>query len=75
MAFREIGIDHVKSTMSNKTGRLRRMTIDQGLLKETVLVQKLIGSLLKCNVSWGWLFGEKYAVEDDRIDSLMMFFF
>lgn len=53
MTFREIGVDHVKSTMSNKTGRLRRMTIDQGLLKETVLVQKLIGSLLKCNVSWG----------------------
>ncbi|KAI7879392.1 ANTH-domain-containing protein [Lichtheimia hyalospora FSU 10163] len=49
MAFRELGVDHVKSTMSNKTGRLRRMTIDQGLLKETVLVQKLIGSLLKCN--------------------------
>lgn len=50
-AFRELKIDYVKATMGNKVGRLRRLSIKDGLLKETTVLQKQLGSLLKCNVS------------------------
>ncbi|KAI9320975.1 ANTH domain-containing protein [Dichotomocladium elegans] len=48
-AFRELGTDHVKYTVTRKSSKLRRMTVADGLLKETVIVQKQIGALLKCN--------------------------
>ncbi|CAO3627259.1 unnamed protein product [Cunninghamella blakesleeana] len=48
-AFRELKIDYVKATMGNKVGRLRRLSIKDGLLKETTVLQKQLGSLLKCN--------------------------
>lgn len=37
--------------MGNKEGRLRRLSVKDGLLKETIVLQKQIGTLLKCNVS------------------------
>jgi hypothetical protein len=44
--------------MGRKEGRLRHLSVKDGLLKETVVLQKQIGTLLKCNVSpkkgqWG----------------------
>ncbi|KAI9243895.1 ANTH domain-containing protein [Phascolomyces articulosus] len=48
-AFRQLGLDHVKFTMAHKTGKLRHLSVANGLLKETVVVQKLIGALLKCS--------------------------
>lgn len=51
LAFRELGIDHAKSTMANKIGKLRRLSVDNGLLKQTVIVQKVLSALLKCNVN------------------------
>ncbi|KAI8149176.1 ANTH domain-containing protein [Fennellomyces sp. T-0311] len=47
--FRQLGMDHVKFTMAHKTGKLRHLSVADGLLKETAFVQKLIGALLKCN--------------------------
>ncbi|ORX55723.1 ANTH-domain-containing protein [Hesseltinella vesiculosa] len=47
-AFREVRVDHIKATDANKVGRLRRLSIKDGLLKETMVLQKLISSLLKC---------------------------
>ncbi|KAI9301552.1 ANTH domain-containing protein [Cunninghamella echinulata] len=47
-AYRELKIDYVKATMANKVGRLRRLSIKDGLLKETSVLQKQLGSLLKC---------------------------
>ncbi|KAG1441929.1 hypothetical protein G6F56_011274 [Rhizopus delemar] len=35
--------------MGKKEGRLRHTPVSKGLLKETVVLQKLIGTLLKCN--------------------------
>lgn len=37
--------------MGSKEGRLRHLSVKDGLLKETIVLQKQIGSLLKCNVS------------------------
>ncbi|KAI9492692.1 ANTH domain-containing protein [Zychaea mexicana] len=47
--FRQLGMDHVKYTMAHKTGKLRHLSVANGLLKETTVVQKLIGALLKCS--------------------------
>jgi hypothetical protein len=50
IAFRQLRYDYVKNTMSNKVGKLRRLSVKEGLLKETIILQKQIGALLKCNV-------------------------
>jgi hypothetical protein len=52
IAYRNTRYDHVKNTMGNKEGRLRHLSVKDGLLKETVVLQKQIGSLLKCNVRY-----------------------
>ncbi|KAL1927304.1 hypothetical protein VTP01DRAFT_3933 [Rhizomucor pusillus] len=52
LAFRELGFDHAKLTMINKIGKLRKLSVDDGLLKETVIVQKVLSALLKCNLSF-----------------------
>ncbi|ORY98621.1 ANTH domain-domain-containing protein [Syncephalastrum racemosum] len=49
LAFRSTRTDHVKSTMTNKVGKLRHLTVKDGLLHEVVVVQKQIGALLKCD--------------------------
>ncbi|KAI9478626.1 MAG: ANTH domain-containing protein [Benjaminiella poitrasii] len=49
IAYRNIRIDYVKNTMGSKEGRLRRLSTKDGLLKEMVILQKQIGTLLKCN--------------------------
>ncbi|CAO3686353.1 unnamed protein product [Rhizopus stolonifer] len=49
VAYRQSNIDYVKDTMGKKEGRLRHTPVSKGLLKETVILQKLIGTLLKCN--------------------------
>lgn len=41
--------------MGSKEGKLRRLSVKDGLLKETVVLQKQIGTLLKCNVSKPYL--------------------
>ena len=48
-AFRETRIDWVRQGV----GRLKRQTVDKGLLRETEAVQHQINSLLKCDVSRG----------------------
>lgn len=35
----------------NGPGRLKRLTVDKGLLRETEAVQKQIKALVRCNVS------------------------
>ncbi|KAI5298000.1 hypothetical protein KEM55_003948 [Ascosphaera atra] len=45
-AYGDTGIDFVKS---DGQGRLRRMTVAKGLLRETEIVQKQIHALLKCS--------------------------
>lgn len=50
IAYRQSKVDYIKDTMGKKEGRLRHLSISDGLLKETVSIQKLIGTLLKCNV-------------------------
>lgn len=45
-AFRDTRTDWVKEGK----GRLKRQTIDKGLLRETEIVQKQIAALLKCEV-------------------------
>lgn len=51
IAYRHLRYDYVKNTMGSKEGRLRRLSVKDGLLKETIVLQKQIGTLLKCNVS------------------------
>ncbi|ORZ20213.1 AP180 N-terminal homology domain-containing protein, partial [Absidia repens] len=63
-AYRELHIDYIKTTMSTKVGRLRRLSIKDGLLKETLVLQKQVGALLKC----------KFILEDvDNTISLFAF--
>lgn len=45
-AFGDTKIDHVRSGQ----GRLKRLTVDKGLLRETEVVQKQIKALLKCDL-------------------------
>lgn len=48
-AFASIKTDYVKSKADQAgQGRLRKLSIDKGLLRETESVQKLIGPLIKC---------------------------
>lgn len=52
--FHETGIDYVRDERSNNTnsqngGRLRSLTVEKGLLRETESVQKQIDALLKNN--------------------------
>ncbi|KAI7876483.1 ANTH domain-containing protein [Mucor mucedo] len=49
IAYRHLRYDYVKNTMGSKEGRLRHLSVKDGLLKETIVLQKQIGSLLKCN--------------------------
>ena len=48
-AFRDTRIDWVREGV----GRLKRQTVDKGLLRETEAVQNQINSLVKCDVSCG----------------------
>jgi hypothetical protein len=50
-AYRELQVDYIKHTMATKVGRLRRLTIKDGLLKETMVLQNQVTALLKCKVS------------------------
>lgn len=45
-AFDATKIDHVRSG----PGRLKRIGVDKGLLRETEIVQKQIRALLRCDV-------------------------
>lgn len=49
IAYRHLRVDYVKNTMGSKEGRLRHLSVKDGLLKETVVLQKQIGTLLKSN--------------------------
>lgn len=44
--FRDTRVDYVR----NGPGRLKRLTVDKGLLRETEAVQKQIKALVRCNV-------------------------
>lgn len=46
MAFSETKTDYVTSG----EGRLKRLTVSKGLLRETEIVQKQIQALIKCDV-------------------------
>jgi hypothetical protein len=50
LAYRELHVDYVKSTANGKGGRLRRLPVSQGLLRETSILQRQIAGLLKCQV-------------------------
>jgi phosphatidylinositol-binding clathrin assembly protein len=45
-AYKEVKVDFVRSGH----GRLKRLTVDKGLLRETECVQRQIKALLRCNV-------------------------
>lgn len=45
-AFEDTKTDYVRSGQ----GRMRRLKVDKGLLRETEMVQKQIWSLLRCDV-------------------------
>ncbi|KAL1928006.1 hypothetical protein VTP01DRAFT_3411 [Rhizomucor pusillus] len=45
-AYGKFRVDHVKATMTNKVGRLRHLSVPDGLLKETTVLQDLIQSIL-----------------------------
>ncbi|CAO3592902.1 unnamed protein product [Absidia cylindrospora] len=46
--YRELHMDYIKATISSKVGRLRRLSINDGLLKETMVLQRQVSALLKC---------------------------
>lgn len=48
-AYRDIRVDYVLAG----EGRMKKLTVDKGLLRETQAVQEQINALLKCDVSWG----------------------
>ena len=45
-AFESTKVDHVR----NGQGRMRKLTVEKGLLRETEIVQKQIRALLRCDV-------------------------
>lgn len=45
-AFRDTRVDYVRSG----EGRLKKLSVDKGLLRETEAVQHQIGALVKCDV-------------------------
>ncbi|KAI8968852.1 AP180 N-terminal homology domain-containing protein [Mycotypha africana] len=47
-AFRHLKMDPIKNTLNGKVGRLRHLSVQKGLLKETIVLQKQMGTLLKC---------------------------
>lgn len=47
-AFADTKTDYVRSG----PGRLKRLTVEKGLLRETEIVQKQIKALLRCDVCW-----------------------
>jgi phosphatidylinositol-binding clathrin assembly protein len=47
-AYRDTKIDFVKSG----SGRLKKMTVDKGLLRETETVQEQMRTLLRCDVGY-----------------------
>jgi ANTH domain len=51
LAYRDLHVDYVKATANGKSGRLRRLPVSQGLLRETSILQRQIAGLLKCQVS------------------------
>lgn len=46
-AYRDTKTDYVKSG----TGKMRRLTVEKGLLRQTEIVQDQIQALLRCDVS------------------------
>jgi len=50
MAYRDLHVDYVKATANGKSGRLRRLPVSKGLLRETSILQRQIAGLLKCQV-------------------------
>ena len=44
--FEDTKTDYVRSGQ----GRMRRLTVDKGLLRETEMVQKQVWALLRCDV-------------------------
>ncbi|KAJ2956237.1 hypothetical protein NQZ79_g7901 [Umbelopsis isabellina] len=51
LAYRDLHVDYVKTTANGKGGRLRRLPVSQGLLRETSILQRQISGLLKCQFS------------------------
>lgn len=48
-AFANVKLDYVKAKADPEgQGRLRKLTVEKGLLRETEMVQNLIGPLIKC---------------------------
>ncbi|KAI9032911.1 ANTH domain-containing protein [Phycomyces nitens] len=46
--YRDLKIDFVRATSGHNDGRLRHLPIANGLLKETKVLQKQIGAIVKC---------------------------
>lgn len=65
-AYRDTKIDWVRAG----EGRLERLSVDKGLLRETETVLHQLAALLKCDVSIVWLFlkrlGGKTKLTDFR---------
>lgn len=50
VAFQHLKRDYVKETSFKKEGRLRHLSVSEGLLKETPALQRQIENVLKCKV-------------------------
>ncbi|OZJ03353.1 hypothetical protein BZG36_02991 [Bifiguratus adelaidae] len=48
MVYKDLKYDFVKKTTSSETGRLRRLTVSDGLLNNVTILQRQIAALLKC---------------------------
>jgi phosphatidylinositol-binding clathrin assembly protein len=60
-AYRDTKTDFVKSG----SGRLKRLTVDKGLLRETEAVQEQMRTLLRCNVGNPKLLDDTLLMQPD----------
>lgn len=52
IAFRDLKRDFVYEMSNQKEGRLRHLSVANGLLRETASLQRQSDSVLKCKVKW-----------------------
>jgi hypothetical protein len=50
VAYRHLKRDYIKESVPNKEGRLRHLSVPNGLLKETSALQRQIENVLCCKV-------------------------
>jgi len=48
--YRELKIDFIKVTIAGSIGRLKKLTVAKGLLREVKILQRQLEALLNCKV-------------------------